>query len=130
MGLGNSGWDVTAPFGFEGEEIVADLLSWPVDNRHVEAKRKSFADDLFFIEVECRYGGSWAPSGLSVTKASYWAFVVGGTGITVVVPTRCVRRAVEVARAKHLALTNGAPGGDHPTRGYLVPFRFFTEGTA
>jgi hypothetical protein len=130
MSLANRGWDITAPFGFEGEAIVADLLALPVDRREVEVKRKTFADSVFYIEVECQYHTGWGPSGISTTEAGYWAFLVSDTGVAVLIPTARVRAAVALAKVKRVALKPGASGGDHPTRGYLVPFQFFVEKSA
>ena len=130
MSLANRGWDITAPFGFEGEAVVADLLALPANGREVEVKHKSFADSLFYVEIECRYRSGWGPSGISTTEARYWAFLVADTGVAVLIPTTRIEAAVQLAKARRLALRPGAPDGDHPTRGYLVPFQFFVEQAA
>ena len=126
MSLGNRGWDITAPYGFMGETIVADLLALPADRR-IEVKRKSFPDSLFYIEVECQYHYGWSPSGIVTTEAETWIFQVADTGVSVVVPTARLRAAVERAQTKGVSLRPGAPDGDHPTRGYLLSFYCFVE---
>lgn len=119
---GNPLWDIEAPKGFAGERLVSDVLGVAGDK--IEVKTKSNPDDAFFIEVECRYGTEWRPSGIMVTKAVYWALVVAKTGVIVLVPTWRVTSAVWQAR-QHLAIKPGAPNGDHPTRGYLIPYKWF-----
>jgi hypothetical protein len=63
--------------GRKGETLVEELLT---GGRTVEVKRdrKWWITNNLYIEVECWFNKSksWEPSGLSVTEAAYWAFVL------------------------------------------------------
>lgn len=89
-----SSFDLDFTYGKEGENLVEELLT---GGRTVEVKRdrKWWSTNNVFIEVECWYmkSQSWEPSGLMVTKADYWAFVLE-KGV-VMVPTDLVRYAVQ-----------------------------------
>jgi len=73
----NSSFDLDFTYGKEGENLVEQLLT---GGKTVEVKRdrKWWSTNNVYIEVECWYlsSQSWEPSGLSVTKADYWAFVL------------------------------------------------------
>jgi hypothetical protein len=87
-------FDLDFRFGQEGEALVNQLLT---EGGTIEVKRdrKWHATGNLYIEVECWYqrSQSWEPSGLSVTKASYWAFVLE-RGVFMV-PTGHVRHAIQ-----------------------------------
>jgi hypothetical protein len=89
-----SSFDLDFRYGVEGETLVKDLLS---GGRTVEVKRdrKWHATNNLYIEVECWYqrSQSWEPSGLMVTKAEYWAFVLEAG--TLMVPTGHVHHAIK-----------------------------------
>lgn len=77
MEVNLSSFDLDFSYGKEGENLVEELLG---GGRTVEVKRdrKWHQTGNLYIEVECWYlkSQSWEPSGLSVTKADYWAFVL------------------------------------------------------
>jgi hypothetical protein len=72
-----SSFDLDFRFGQEGESLVQQLLT---EGGTVEVKRdrKWWSTNNLYIEVECWYQRSqnWEPSGVMVTKAAYWAFVL------------------------------------------------------
>lgn len=72
-----SSFDLDFRFGQEGESLVNQLLT---EGGTVEVKRdrKWWSTNNLYIEVECWYQRtqSWEPSGVMVTKAAYWAFVL------------------------------------------------------
>jgi len=72
-----SSFDLDFRFGQEGESLVNQLLT---EGGTVEVKRdrKWWSTNNLYIEVECWYRRSqnWEPSGVMVTKAAYWAFVL------------------------------------------------------
>jgi hypothetical protein len=76
----NSDWDKDFSFGLEGETLVEELLT---RGKTVEVKRDARWRDTgnLYIEYACFYQGvkAWKPSGIAVTKADYWAFVIEGT---------------------------------------------------
>lgn len=89
-----SGWDVDFAFGREGESLVEELLT---DGKKVEVKRdrKWHITGNLYIEVECWYNRtqSWEASGIMVTQAEYWAFVLE-RGV-LLVPTSHVKYAIK-----------------------------------
>jgi len=90
----NSSFDLDFTYGKEGENLVEQLLT---GGKTVEVKRdrKWWSTNNVYIEVECWYlsSQSWEPSGLSVTKADYWAFVLE-KGV-VMIPTDHLHYAVK-----------------------------------
>lgn len=91
-----SDFDLDYTFGAVGESLVNDLLT---GGKTVEVKRdrRWWVTGNIFIEMECYFTGteSWAPSGLAITKADYWAFVLE-SGV-ILVPTNHVKYAVQLA---------------------------------
>lgn len=89
-----SSFDLDFSFGREGEQLVEQLLT---NGKTVEVKRdrKWHITGNIYIEVECWYvaSQSWEASGLMVTKADYWAFVLE-KGV-VMVPTDHVHYAIQ-----------------------------------
>ena len=77
MEVTKSSFDLDFSYGREGEKLVEQLLT---NGKTVEVKRdrKWHKTNNVYIEVECWYlkSQSWEPSGLSVTQADYWAFVL------------------------------------------------------
>lgn len=94
MEITKSSFDLDFSFGREGEKLVEELLT---GGRTIEVKRdrKWHQTGNVYIEVECWYvaSQSWQPSGLSVTQADYWAFVLE-EGV-IMVPTDYVRYVVK-----------------------------------
>lgn len=75
-----SSFDLDFSYGRKGEQLVEELLT---DGKKVEVKRdrKWHLTGNVYIETECFFtkNNAWAPSGLSVTEAEYWAFVLKRT---------------------------------------------------
>ena len=94
MDVKNSSFDLDFSYGKGGENLVEQLLT---GGKTVEVKRdrKWWSTNNVYIEVECWYlsSQSWEPSGLSVTKADYWAFVLE-KGV-VMIPTDHLHYAVK-----------------------------------
>ena len=92
----NSDFDLDFAYGYEGESLVEQLLT---NGRTVEVKRDRRWKDTnnLFIEVQCWYNKSqsWELSGLFVTKAEYWAFVLE-SGV-LIVATIDVQTAINTA---------------------------------
>ena len=109
-------FDINVMEGDEGEQIVADILGLASDR--IEVKRKSYLDAQFYVEYEHDPGRSdrYVPSGIQTTTASYWAFVINDTGVTVLIPTRRLRRCFELVMGRYKAETHGSC----PTRGRLI----------
>ena len=89
----NSDFDLDFSFGHEGEMLVEQLMT---QGKTVEVKRdrKWKHTNNLYVEVKCWYNKtqSWELSGLSVSKADYWAFVLEA-GV-MFVPTKDVKHAI------------------------------------
>lgn len=90
----NSSFDLDFGYGRKGEQLVEELLT---EGKRIEVKRdrKWWSTNNIYIEVECffRKSMSWEPSGINVTEAEYWAFVLEKS--VIMVPTDHVRYAVQ-----------------------------------
>jgi len=77
VAVGNSSFDLDFSYGQAGESLVEELLT---QGKTIEVKRdrKWHSTGNVYVEVECWYmrTESWEPSGVMVTKAEYWAFVL------------------------------------------------------
>lgn len=110
----NSSFDLDFSYGKIGESLVDELLT---GGKTVEVKRdrRWHQTNNVYIEVECWYNNSdsWEPSGLSVSQASYWAFVLESS--VFIVLTEVLRSAV----VKHgREITCEIP--PNKSKGYLI----------
>ena len=109
-----SDFDLDYSFGVAGEMLVNDLLT---GGKTVEVKRdrKWWDTGNIYIEVQCWYNNtmSWQDSGLSVSKADYWAFVLE-SGV-ILVPIDHVKYAVKLF-GKRIECTIEP----NNSRGYLI----------
>lgn len=109
-----SDFDLDFATGKQGEDLVEALLT---GGKKVEVKRDVRWADTgnLYIEYTCYYQNSqkWEWSGIMVTKADYWAFVLG-TGV-LLVPTD-VLKGVCMASTRY-AETRTPP---NPSKGYLI----------
>lgn len=109
----DSNWDLDLRAGEAGESKVADLLS--LDTVEVKTDRRWWETGNVYIETECWYQSSqsWEPSGIRVTKATHWAFVLEDT--VLIVPT--ARLSETVWQVGRPTTCNIPP---NPSRGYLI----------
>jgi len=109
-----SDFDLDYSYGLQGENLVDQLLT---GGKTVEVKRdrKWWDTGNIFIEVQCWYNSSktWEDSGLAVSKADYWAFVLE-SGV-IIVPIGHVKYAVQVF-GKRIECTIEP----NNSRGYLI----------
>lgn len=109
-----SDFDLDFANGRAGEELVEALLT---GGKTVEVKRDMKWQDTgnLYIEYTCYYqkSQSWEWSGIMVTKADYWAFVLG-TGV-LLVPTDLLKGVCMAS--KRVAETRIPP---NPSKGYLI----------
>jgi hypothetical protein len=116
---GEPRFDLDYSYGVQGELQIGTLLTWIASgNGQVEVKRKRYLDLDFYIETHCDKGrrGQWQPSGISVTTAAAWAFVIGDTDVAVIIPTEQVRAMLTDPSSFDRAETDG----ECPTRGKLI----------
>lgn len=90
----NSAFDLDFSFGRAGEGLVEELLN---GGKTVEVKRdrRWHETNNLYIELSCWYmsSQSWEPSGLSVTQASHWAFVLEES--VFIIPTDVLKLAIQ-----------------------------------
>ncbi len=121
MMVKNSNWDLDYSLGKEGEDMVDAAVKGIVSGT-IEVKRdmKWIDTGNLYIETECFYraSNSWEPSGLSVTKASHWAFVLAN--LILIIPIDELKTVVEVEG--HPIETDIEP---NPSKGFLVKVEYF-----
>jgi hypothetical protein len=90
-----SDFDLDYSYGLQGENLVDQLLNG-AKTVEVKRDRRWWDTGNIYIEVSCWYNTSqsWEESGLAVTEAKYWAFVLE-SGV-ILVPTNHVKYAVKV----------------------------------
>ena len=98
------------------QDLRAALQADRVEVKHDERARET---GNLYVEFECLKRGSYRPSGIAVTEAEAWVFVLENPHLAVVVSTV---RLKELARASwRLGYRAECQRGDHPTRGVLIP---------
>ena len=117
-----SDFDLDLSVGHEGETLVNELLT---GGKTVEVKRdlKWKNTGNLYIETVCwsHNNHEWYASGLSSTKAEYWAFVIESG--TLLVPTETLKKVVAL---RGRAITcNIQP---NPSKGYLIRIDDILEG--
>lgn len=99
-------------YGEAAEEVVEYL-----SQARVEVKRKRRIDPLFYVEThQAPRGGEVKPSGINVTRADYFAYVLGDTGVIVFMPTSLLKAACRDGNRKQES------DGNNPTWGRLIGF--------
>lgn len=109
----DSNWDIDLRDGMVGESKIADLLH--LDTVEVKTDRRWKDTSNLYIETECWYVGneSWMPSGVRVSQATHWAFVLEDS--VLIVPIHRLKEAVwEIGKP----VTCNIP--PNPSRGYLI----------
>jgi hypothetical protein len=108
-----SDFDLDLSIGHEGETLVNELLT---GGKTVEVKRdlKWHITGNVYIEVQCQSRtGNWYDSGLTTTKAAYWAFVLQDAVFMIKTDT-----LIQTVKNKGRKITcNIEP---NPSRGYLI----------
>jgi len=88
-----SSFDLDFRYGYAGEQLVEELLT---NGKTVEVKRdrRWHKTGNLYIEVECWYNStqSWQASGIAITEADYWAFVLEES--VLMIPTINVIQAI------------------------------------
>jgi len=109
-----SDFDLDLSVGHEGEALVQELLT---GGQTVEVKRDLRWKETgnVYIETICwsHNKGEWYPSGLSTSKAAYWAFVLEAN--VFIVPIATLKETV-TTRGRAINC-NIQP---NPSKGYLI----------
>ena len=76
MTSSKSDWDLDLRYGQDGEESVRRLLT--IDTVEVKRDRRWKETGNLYIETSCYYvnDGAFKPSGVSISKATHFAFVI------------------------------------------------------
>ncbi len=109
----NSNWDLDYRAGLTGESKVADLLH--LDTVEVKTDRRWKDTGNIYIETECYYkvDDAWKPSGIRVSKATHWAFVL--EGIVLIIE---LYKLQDIVYKLGKAITCNIP--PNPSRGYII----------
>ena len=109
----NSSWDLDFRDGEIGESKVADLLH--LDTVEVKTDRRWVETGNLYIETECYYQNddAWKPSGIRVSEATHWGFVLEDS--VLIVP---LHRLKEIIWESGRPITCNIP--PNPSRGYLI----------
>ena len=117
----NPDWDIDQEIGSNGELFVADVIAALKDGQSIEVKTDIWApvSGNVYVEYSCRYFGKYELSGISVTTAKIWAFVLASE---VVVFTPVDRLKILARYYYRLGRKrNGGAAGSHPPWGVLRP---------
>ena len=109
----DSNWDLDYRAGLLGESKVADLLH--LDTVEVKTDKRWVETGNLYIETECWYvkDDAWKPSGIRVSQATHWGFVLEDS--VLIVPLYRLKEAIyEVGKP----ITCNIP--PNPSRGYLI----------
>lgn len=109
-----SDFDLDLSFGEEGESLVKEILT---GGQTIEVKRDRKWKDTrnVYIETQCLFTANnlWGNSGLTVTKAKYWAFVLEDA--ILIVPTDALKYAI-----KEFGMETMCKIEPNYSKGYLV----------
>ena len=110
-------WDIDFSYGRKGEQLVERLLGEA--GPKVEVKHDSMAAITGNLAIEFECNGR--PSGIAITGAAWWAFVIGGNGQDKIVVLIEAERLKNLCR-RHFKEENIKRAGDgQQTRVLLVP---------
>jgi len=116
----NSDFDIDLKYGKQGEDTVANILS--IETVEVKRDKRWKETGNLFIETDCWYNASqsWEKSGLSVSKATHYAFVL--ENMVVVTTTEDLKAVVEKSgRAIECKIE------PNPSKGYLIKLSHIVE---
>lgn len=123
-GYARASFDIARLYGEQGELWVVDLLDHlRTHSPLIEVKRKSRHDDEFFIEFEKLSYGKWVPSGIAVTEASVWFYVIDDLSIAAVFPTDQLRLAIKEAEQTPYRQPLTSNSATQRTKGWVLSMR-------
>lgn len=133
-------WDIDKKVGDQGELFVRRIVTG-LESGSIEVKtdEKARLTGNVFVEFRCRYRGRYEKSGLAVTTAEFWAFVVGINSMAIIVSVELLkdlckellynhpRRGGEMGVLEDSAYYVKCVRGSHPTHGVRVPIKTLLE---
>jgi len=120
-----SHFDLDMARGSQGELFVKDLQRMLAEKTgQIEVKTDAWFvhTNRLYIERECLHrDGVWRKSGIDVTKAKLWAFVLGKHPGALIFETEWIRRAMVISASDSPKnLEAKCTYGQNPTRGVYV----------
>lgn len=111
-----SDWDIDFSRGQWGESVLQDVIL----TTEVKTDYGWIKTGNLYIETECYYltHDEFRPSGLSISKASYYSFVLPKKDeqpLVISVPTDLLKEVVKT-KGRKIACT----WSDNPSKGYLI----------
>jgi hypothetical protein len=103
-------------FGLEGEDMVLAFLH-DLEAGTFEVKYDRYRNGRMVVETEQNpRNEGWKPSGINVTKATWWVYVFAPHTFIAV----RVARLKRFLRLNQLGKRDFAPSSDNPAKGYLL----------
>jgi hypothetical protein len=108
-------------FGHKGEDLVTSFLD-AMETGSFEVKTDRYRNGRMVIEMEQnpRRKGEWIPSGLAVTKATWWVYVFTLDGAFIIVSVDRIRRYIKQRQLRGDDYKEFARGSQNPSRGFLL----------
>jgi hypothetical protein len=118
-------WDLDRLDGEAAEHMLAQLLK--ESNIEVKHDKQAMKTGRVFIETECEYKTGWGPSGINVTEAEAWAFILDlEKNITITIKTEWLVSLVAMYRDQRPLYMENEEG--HATKGIGVPLNAIIRG--
>lgn len=121
-------FDIDMQVGAQAELFVAHIIDSLSSRGVVEVKY----DDRYldtgnvYVEYECQRRDGWKPSGIAITKAPFWAFVLGMDTFCFVIATDTLKLACrEKWNDDHYK--RELKRGSHPTKGVILPVEWLAK---
>lgn len=116
-------FDIDHAFGLRGEKFAGEILQ-SIYEQSIEVKNDARYKDTgnLFVEYQCRRRGVWHKSGIAVTTAQFWCFVLDSGHVAVFIDTEWLLRACrsQWSDGNHVEMQKGS----HPTKGVLLPLNW------
>lgn len=111
----NSYFDIDLRFGQEGEVLVNSLLTAPIEKVEVKSDRRWKETGNLYVETVCWSDNlaQWYPSGLQITKATHWSWVLEEMVLTF--PVSLIKQTIQ--RNGHAIECSIPP---NYSKGYLI----------
>jgi hypothetical protein len=107
-------FDIDLNYGVKGETFVAQVFGLDANLVEVKSDARYKETGNVYVETHCKKQGGWADSGINVTEAHVWVFVLGMNTGLVAVKTDTLRAALPLGRYV------GCYKGSHPTKGVII----------
>lgn len=122
-------FDIDMKVGAQGELFVANIIDSLGQRGMVEVKYDARYLDTgnVYVEYECRRRDGWQKSGISTTKAAFWAFVLGMDTFCFIISTDTLKSAV---RDRWDTNRRELTRGSHPTKGVILPVDWLAKYSA